>query len=158
MLKALLEEKRRAYGAKEQQERRELTGHKLARHPAVANYNYGIARENFAHKQFLSCPPEQVKGNFAVLAEALAMQGRFSQAAEQLDDGPLKKLYEAKAVAMAQVGTKCSCPDSKLVSQPGNAIGKTVPSFEKFDEVYNGKMTVSFARCTLCGGIFAYQS
>lgn len=160
MLEALLDTERRAKAAKEQAERRETMGHKLPRHPAAANYRYGLARIEFLyaqiHRDFLKRPlPDGIAQQWA---EAHALLGRFSLAARCADDAH-KAEYEAKAIALAGLNQKqCCCPDRRVVAQAGNAKGVFQRSWRATEQVLiEGETLVEFRLCQICNALSAFE-
>lgn len=157
MIEALMDPERRKVAQEEQMERRELKGHKLANHPAVANYRYGVAREKLVRPQLGDPQRGKVPSIMDSLAEGYALQGRFGEAAAMAATESFKSQYATNAIAVGQLGVKqCACPDSMTVRQPGNAKGKVVPSFRMTDHVFDGEKLIVFRSCLICQSVSAY--
>jgi hypothetical protein len=89
------------------------------------------------------------------LADALAMQGRFVEAAETHPD-PDRKLYFEKVVAALEMSDdeKCPCKDTRV--KFGEREAAVTPRFERgkiYSPIHNG--IVSLVECSKCGHVNA---
>lgn len=158
LLEIISTPERREQARKEQIEAREKFGARLAKHPAQANYLYGMAREQQALDQLAVLPRDGGENEAHALnqlAEGLALQGRFEEAAEVCQSEPHKQEYLAKADALSRVGIGCQCPPTIVSPSPRDAKGTTSQAQPATDEVYDGTAVIQITKCTLCGTVAA---
>lgn len=153
LLEVISTPERREEARRQQEMLRERYGSRLAQHPAQSNYVYGLARMQSAFDQL---GVEELESQQEVhllnqLAEGLALQGRFDEAASIVASEAHKAEYEAKASAMAQLGSGCDCPLTVTKPSPRDAKGETSSTRQLVEEVFDGSAVVKFSKCLLCG-------
>jgi hypothetical protein len=166
LFEQLFTPERRAENERKQAALREKYGHKLEQNPAQANYVYGLAREQMVLDQLeairegtLEADDERQQQLYTQLAEGLALQGRFEEAAAITFSAPHKEEYRRKAQALSAAGVPaCTCPREVTEASPTDAKGTTRPAQVQFEEVWDGERMVAFVRCLLCGGVGAEVS
>lgn len=150
---------RREKTAREQAANRERLGSRLASSPAQSNYLFGQAREQAALDQLEQIPAltdEHRAALYNQLAEGMALQGRFEEAASICQSPPHKAEYLQKAEALRQQGVKaCECPAQVIVASSTDAKGEKQETQRRIEEVFDGEKMVAFVRCDLCKGISA---
>lgn len=162
LLETISTPERREQAKREQEELREKFGHRLAQHPAQANYLYGMAREQQALDQLqaiqdgrLTNTDERTKALYNQVAEALALQARFEEAATITESEPHRAEYLAKAAALTNVGVGCQCPTTMTTPSPHDAKGVTSPARQRVQEVFDGRAIVTLTKCLICGAFAA---
>lgn len=163
MLETLLKPERRQKAAEDQEALRQVMGHRVPRQPEQANYLYGVARERMALDQLehldLNEESEKVENLLNQLAEGRALQADFEGATELAPEGEHKEQYRAKAKAVANINQQqCGHPLLRLTGyangKPNKPVGESTQL--KSETAWNGKLTITFTRCLLCGSISAY--
>lgn len=176
MLTALLDPERREKAARDQEKLRAILGPRVVRRPAQAKYLYGMARERLALDQLslagdvadISSTPDLANQ----LAEGLALQCRFTEAAAIAASEPHAAEYKAKALAVEHVNEQmCADPPTQphgghhglsadaIANHPGEVAGvkaRQESTQLAFEELFNGKVTIRFTKCLLCGALSAY--
>lgn len=167
IIKLLNTPERRAESARVQAEAREEFGHRLAHHPAQANYVYSMGREQLALDQLQVIADEENGQDddaarrtalYNQLAEGYALQGRFNDAAAICIDARLEEEYREKAAAMTAIGDHlCDCPETTTIPSATDAKGQTIRTHTRISEVWDakGKQVVAFFRCGKCGCVSA---
>lgn len=146
LLEIIRDPARRAHAAAEQDEERARRGR--ARTPAEANYHFGLARAS------LALQAEEVDPDF--LAEGLALQGRFREAAGLATDEARRAEYEARAVALENAGVRlCGCGEVHVAPSRMDARGERTPMHHPVEDVHDGERTFRLYRCRGCGAISA---
>lgn len=148
---------RREQSRRQQEKLREKFGARLAQRTAESNYLYGLAREQQALDQLRAVAGDAEKEArlFDQLAEGLALQARFAEAADLAQSPGYKAEYRAKAEALTQIGVNCQCPRSVVTPSPVDAKGVTTPAQQALDRVYDGRAEIAFYKCLLCKTISA---
>src|SRR6185369_16868987 len=101
MLETLLDPQRRKKAAEDQARLREIKGSRVARDAAQHNRLYGFAREHLALQQLDRLGDGNADQTlYEQLAEGLALQGHFEEAAAVAPEGARKEAYQAKATAV----------------------------------------------------------
>lgn len=151
---------RREIARKENEERREKFGHRLAQTPAHYHFLFGKSTEIAIRAQLHAEPNRHYLGCpvYRRLAEAYAMQARFQDAAETSDAGQQRATYEAQATAMRALNVKlCECPITRQVPDGKTGFGRKEDLFVLYAEVYDGKRHILIRRCCLCQTLSASQ-
>jgi hypothetical protein len=175
MLDTLLDPERRQKAQEDQVKLQALMGPRVMRQPAQAKYLYGLARERMALDQLAEkgsgVTAEDEPGLFLQLAEGLMLQGKFEAAAAAAPEGPHKQEFEAKLAAINSIDEQqCADPPTRQVPTDGiSALAKREHADQvdaaqsrmeatqlPFEKVWNGKQTITFTRCLVCGAISAY--
>jgi|SRR5580765_1999257 len=155
---------RRAKAQAWQAELRQRFGPSLNRHPAELAFVYGVDREKMVLGQLqafknlpLDTPERQRHFEFwnNSLAEGLAMQGRFREAAAISCSEDHARTYTEKATALEAFGQQCECPTTMVLPSARDAKGERVPARVKVESVFDGKNHISLSRCLHCAGLFA---
>lgn len=160
VLEIINDPERRAAARREQGLMRERFGHRLAKHPAQANYMYGQARVQTALDQLgaiargeMTADDERRTGLYNQLAEGLALQGKFEEAGAVALDERYKQEYQAKAEAMRRVGERrCECPAETVTQSARSAKGDRQPSQQRVEDVWDAssERVVGLMKCLLC--------
>lgn len=159
MLDILLDPERRQKGAEDQAKARARHGHRIITDPAQSRFFVGQAREQSILAALEGVTAEDQKAHWLnQLAEAYAMQGRFSEAANIVQSSAHKADFQAKAEAVSRIGTRCNCPSHVHYPWPGDAKGRHVPAQTDLKRVWDGKSLIVFRRCTQCGLISAHHA
>ncbi len=174
LLDTLLDPERRKRAQEDQTKLAAVMGPRVMRQPALAKYFYGLARERMALDQLAHVGGGDVHSNpdiFNLLAEGLALQGKFESAAEVAPEGAHKEEYLAKARAIGSINEQqCEDPLSRPVENNGlsAAARNEHPGAEAgvkarqeatqlpMEKIWNGKQIITFTRCLICGAISAY--
>jgi hypothetical protein len=153
----VMDPKRREQAREWQKELRARFGASLSRHPAELTYHRGVSRVEMALNVLSAAEVSEEYRTYLTnsLAEGLAMQGRFREAADTTLSAVHKAEYEAKAKALEALGTDCECPLEVVLPSPVDAKGTRIPARVKTERVFDGKNTITLTRCIICGGIVA---
>lgn len=152
----LLAPERRAKAAETQTLRREKLGHLVLTDPAQIKYRWGIQRELHVSDQLQALqtsgrPDAQREATlYNQLAEGKAAQGKFAEAATLSTDDTARLEYAAKAVALAEPGSRCDCPAKIQQRQPRNAKAIETDVRIPAEVIWTGEQHVTLLRCTLC--------
>lgn len=159
MLDILLDPKRRQKGADDQAKARAKFGHRIITDPAQSRYFVGQAREQSILAALEGVTAADQKTHWLnQLAEAYAMQGRFTEAAEVVQSPEHKADFEAKAEAIANIGRWCDCSDMIHFPLPNDAKGRIESSQTEIKRAWNGKELIIFRRCAYCKTISAHHA
>lgn len=141
-----------------QERLRERYQGRLAQTPAHANHQFGVTRADAALAQIEAAKgapvPEAV---YEQLAEGLALQGRFNEAAQVAPAGARKDDYTRKAEALERRNRRgCDCPDT--IRTPGGRDAKGSdprPARRPVVEAFDGRRFITIQRCDACGALWA---
>lgn len=159
MLDILLNPERRQKAAEDQAKARDKFGHRIITDPARSRYFVGQAREQSILAALEGVTDNDQRAHWLnQLAEAYAMQGRFTEAAEIVQRPEHKAEYEAKAKAVLNMGRKCDCPDTIHFPLPNDAKGRIEPSQSEVIRIFDGIKTIIFRRCAYCKMISAHHA
>lgn len=159
MLDILLDPERRQKAVEDQAKARAKFGHRIITDPAQSRYFVGQAREQSILAALEGVTAEDQKTHWVnQLAEAYAMQGRFTEAAEVVQSPAHKAEYEAKADAVANIGQRCDCSDTIHFPLPNDAKGRIEPSQTEVIRIFDGTKTIIFRRCAYCKTISAHHA
>lgn len=159
MLDILLDPTRRQKGAEDQAQARAKFGHRIITDPAQSRYFVGQAREQSILAALEGVTAEDQRIHWLnQLAEAYAMQGRFTEAAEAVQSLAHKADFQAKAAAVANIGKRCDCPDTTHFPLPNDAKGRIELSQTEIKRVWNSKELIIFRRCAYCKAISAHHA
>lgn len=174
LLDTLLDPERRQRAQEDQAKLESVMGPRVMRQPPQAKYLYGLARERMALDQIAQVTGSDAQSHpeiFNLLAEGLALQGKFAAAAEVAPDGVHKHEYLAKASAVEKINEQqCSDPLKRPIESHGlsAAARNEHPGAEAgvkarqeatqlpMEKIWNGKQIITFTRCLICGSISAY--
>jgi len=156
---------RRAKAEAWQKTLRERLGANLPKHQAEITYVLGVSRERMCVRQILALEQEPEAGSVQghermmflmnQLAEGLAMQARFREAAELTRSQPHREEYLRKAEALEARGQDCRCPIEMTMPSAFDAKGVTLPARIKCEVIFDGEFLVTLSHCQFCGGLLA---
>lgn len=159
MLDILLNPERRQKAAEDQAKARTKFGHRIITDPAQSRYFVGQAREQSILAALEGVTDNDQKAHWLnQLAEAYAMQGRFTEAADVVQSPAHKADFEAKAEAVSNMGKRCDCSDTIHFPLRNDAKGRIEPSQSEIKRVWNGKELTIFRRCAYCQTISAHHA
>lgn len=160
---ALLTPERRVAAKEAQDLRRARMGHRVLTDAAQIRFRFGVDHQRHAQNQLRAHhatgrPDAQTE---AVLldriAHGLANQCKYVEAAAVAKDEDAKAEYLAKAETLQQIGKRCSCPETILQRQPGNAKGMETPAQFAIEVVWTGMDHITFMKCVRCELLFALE-
>lgn len=155
MLETLLEPERRAKAAEDQVKLREKHGGRVVPNdPAIAAFYWGQRRERSA----LDALAEDRLQEWVLsqLAEGLAAQACYVEAAEVAANPKLKSRYQERARALKMLGVRqCRCPSIQLLPDPEDAKGRSLSNPRDIERVYDGERIIVITRCSFCKAISA---
>lgn len=163
LLDRLLTPDRRAEAAEFQARQRPHYTAVLNKPAALVNYEHGQAREasilnEAARWNGQEATAEDVNQMADRLSEALALQGRFAEAAEMAADKVRQGDYAERARAMEFLGLKlCACPPEYRVASLTDAKGTRIEALHPIEEVWDADRgrVITILRCRLCGVLSA---
>lgn len=155
MLETLLDPERRRKAKEDQDELREKHGGRVVKDdPAIATFYWGQQREQSA----LAMLDHDSTHGWVLkqLAEGLAAQARYAEAADVTSDPALKTGYEQRAAALDAAGTRiCDCPSIQLLPDPNDAKGRAFDNPRDIERVFDGERIITITRCSFCKTISA---
>src|SRR5262245_621005 len=155
---------RRAKAEAWQKTLRERLGGNLSKHHAEINYVYGVNRERMVYLQIVALEEsddgsvinhERMMFLLNQLAEGLALQGRFREAAELTRSQPHRQEYLRKAEALEELGKDCGCPIEMTMPSAWDAKGVTLPNRTRAEIVFDGERFTTLSFCIFCGVLIA---
>jgi hypothetical protein len=141
---------------------RERLGPAVIKRPAQLHYIYGVHREKMVLDQ-LALLRDSADTDERVIhlrnqwGEALALQGRFHEAAEVTTSILHRREYLAKGEAIAALGSDCECPVEKVVPSPTDAKGARQSNRVLVESIFDGEKFIALSLCLNCGGLRAKQ-
>lgn len=155
---------RLAASKKFQDEEREKRGYLVNHDPARAKYMFGVNRERMVMDQFKAIESEPPSDELFArrltllnqLAEGLALQCKYEDAAQVAVDADMQAKYAQRAAAIRSLGVKrCLCPPVIVRPSRTDAKGEQVQTERTIDVMFNGEKVITISRCENCGLISA---
>lgn len=150
MLDTLLDPERRAKAAEDQVKLRVKHGGRVvSSDPAIATFYWGQQREQSALAALERNPLQEWV--LSQLAEGLAAQARYAEAAGVVPQPGDRRNYEERAAALDALGKRlCRCPSIQILPDPSDAKGRSFTNPRDIQRVYDGDKVIVLARCSFC--------
>lgn len=155
MLYTLLDPERRAKAALDQVKlRARHSGRVVAHDPAIATFYWGQQREQTALTSLELNPLQEWV--LSQLAEGLAAQARYAEAAAVAPNATHRQNYNERAMALEFIGDRlCQCPSFQLFPDPNDAKGHSFVNPRDIERVFDGDKIITLMRCSFCKVITA---